>query len=273
MCRARSATKSLENDSLPNPGREPGLSPASEYVLTREQSSRKILNYSRHSAGREVAAPEVVNVMGLGRTLHTLVFAAALALLPAVASAVTVDQIVALSKAGVSEAIILALIERDKTLLTIEPDQIVALQRDGVSEKVIVAMLKSGRAEGDEAARNDAAYSAATIMSRLPTTPDLVVVGHGPDTPNTNYAAGFYSSYPAADVPLIAPYGYGSYGVFASPRQQRQRRSFFQDGVNPLFPPQGFCVSQPSTGRVPPSVGTMGFVTACPPALQNKRLR
>jgi hypothetical protein len=212
--------------------------------------------------------------MRLGRYLHTLVFAAAVALAPTVASAVTVDQIVALSKAGVSEAIILALIDRDKTLLTIEPDQIVALQRDGVSEKVILAMLKSGRAEGEEAARNDAASSAATIMSRLSPTPDLVVVGHGPDTPNTGYGAGFYSSYPAADVPLIAPYAYGAYpyGVFA-PRQARQRRSFLQDGVNPLFPPPGFCVSQSPTGRVPPSVGTMGFVTACPPALQNKRAR
>jgi len=242
----------------------------------RESSlSNKILEYSQGSAGREVAASEVDNVMRLGRFVHTLLLAAALALAPTVASAVTVDQIVALSKAGVSEAIILALIDRDKTLLTIEPDQIVALQRDGVSERVILAMLKSGRAEGEEAARNDAASSAATIMSRLSPAPDLVVVGHGPDTPNTNYGGGFYSSYPAADVPLIAPYGYGAYpyGVFASPRQARQRRSFFQDGVNPLFPPPGFCVSQSSTGRVPPSVGTMGFVTACPPALQNKRVR
>ena len=44
------------------------------------------------------------------------------ALAPVSASAVTVDQIVAMSKAGVSEAVILALLDRDGTVLTIDPE-------------------------------------------------------------------------------------------------------------------------------------------------------
>src|SRR6476659_5757148 len=71
-------------------------------------------------------------------------------LLPTTASAVTVDEIVGLARAGVTDAIILALIDRDKTLFAIEPEQIVKLQKDGVSEAVILAMLKSGREEGDQ---------------------------------------------------------------------------------------------------------------------------
>ena len=80
-----------------------------------------------------------------------------LLLAPRAASAITVDQVVALAKSGVTDAVILALIDRDRTVFAIEPEQIVTLQRDGLSETVILAMLSSGRAEGDQAARADAA--------------------------------------------------------------------------------------------------------------------
>ena len=71
----------------------------------------------------------------------------ALALLPATASAVTVQEIVSLTKAGVSEPVILALIERDKNIFTITPEQLVALQREGLTDAVLLAMLRSGRQE------------------------------------------------------------------------------------------------------------------------------
>ena len=93
-----------------------------------------------------------------------------LTLAPAAASAVTVDQIIALSKAGISEPIILALIERDKTVLTIDPEQLASLRRDGLSENVIVAMLKSGREEGEAAANAAAALNSEAIMSSAPTS-------------------------------------------------------------------------------------------------------
>ena len=53
----------------------------------------------------------------------------------AAASAVTLDQVVALAKAGVTDTVILALIDRDQTVFAIEPEQIVKLQRDGLSEQ------------------------------------------------------------------------------------------------------------------------------------------
>ena len=83
---------------------------------------------------------------------HRIVLAAiitASVLVPATASAVTLDQIVALARAGVTDAVILALIDRDKTIFSIEPEQLVSLKSAGVSEPVILAMLKSGREEGD----------------------------------------------------------------------------------------------------------------------------
>ena len=71
-------------------------------------------------------------------------------LAPRAASAITIDQVLSLAKAGVTDTVILALIDRDRTVFAIEPEQIVSLQRDGLSERVILAMLKSGRAEGEQ---------------------------------------------------------------------------------------------------------------------------
>ena len=48
---------------------------------------------------------------------------------PAPASAVTINEIISLSKAGVSEPVILALIDRDKTVFTLNAEQLVTLQK------------------------------------------------------------------------------------------------------------------------------------------------
>lgn len=111
------------------------------------------------------------------------------------ASAVTVDQIVALSKAGVSEAVILALLDRDRSVLTIEPDQIVSLKREGLSDTLITAMLRSGRDEAESAARDVSSWNATTMLSSLSSTPEVVVVGHGPDRPNTIHTEDWYSGF------------------------------------------------------------------------------
>src|SRR3954463_9413282 len=121
-----------------------------------------------------------------------------LLLAPRVASAITVDQVVALARSGVTDTVILALIDRDRTVFAIEPEQIVALHRDGLSEAVILAMLKSGRAEGEQAARADAAYNSAWIASNLVSEPETVTVGHGPDRPNQPPTDGFYSGPPVS---------------------------------------------------------------------------
>lgn len=64
--------------------------------------------------------------------------------------AITVDQIAALSQAGVSDAVIIAMIERDQPIFTIDPAEVVRLQQDGLSEQLIVAMLASGTRRSQE---------------------------------------------------------------------------------------------------------------------------
>ena len=186
--------------------------------------------------------------------------AAALLLVPRAASAITIDQVVALVKSGVTDTVILALIDRDRTVFAIEPERIVALQRDGLSERVILAMLKSGRAEGDQAARAESASTSAWIMANLATEPLSVTVGHGPDRPNTPHRDGFYSGPPAAAfaAPFATPYSGPTFRYRTPPLGSRRSHE-----------PRALCyahiITQRATGQP--------FVTVCPDVMQPGRLQ
>ena len=185
------------------------------------------------------------------------------ALWPSTASAVTVDEVIGLARAGVTDAIILALIDRDKTVFAIESEQIVKLQREGLSEAVILALLKSGREEGDQAARADAASNAAWIMASMPTEPLLVITGHGPDRPNVAHPDGFYSGPPAYFPSFSAAYA----PSFSASRRYYGSRSL---GTSRIDMSRQMCVAQLSTAR---STRPLSYVTVCPEVMQPRRLR
>ena len=191
----------------------------------------------------------------LRRVIVLCCFAVTL-LAPRAASAITLDEVISLVKSGVTDAVILALIDRDQTVFAIPPDQIVRLQREGLSEKVILAMLKSGRAEGERAARADAAYNSAWIASSLLTEPLSVSVGHGPDRPNTPHVDGFYSG-PQAFADGFAPY--------TGPRL-RYRTPWL--GSHRSAEPPALCYAQISTAR---TSSQTPFITVCPEVMQSGR--
>ena len=133
----------------------------------------------------------------------TLALFLALALLPASASALTVQDMMALSKAGFSDEVLLALIDRDKPVFSIDPDALIALKREGVSEKIVLAMLKSGRQEPPSP------RTQVTITPRVPDEPRVVMFGHGPERPNTYHEydrLGLSELSAPYVVPYIAPY-------------------------------------------------------------------
>ena len=175
------------------------------------------------------------------------------------ALAITLDQVVNLAKSGVTDAVILALIDRDKTIFAIEPEQLVKLKREGLSEAVILALLKSGRAEGDEAARADAANNAAYIASTLAPGPELVIVGHGPERPDVPTHS-FYASPPAAVyvAPYLSPYADWSL-------RRRATRAF---GSRRGSEPRTLCYAETRTAT---SVKPLTYVTECPAAMQPRR--
>ena len=197
--------------------------------------------------------------MVFSRWMGAAILAAGLLLAPATASAVTIDQIVSLSKAGVSEAVILALLDRDGSILAIEPDQIVALKREGLSDSLIMAMLRNGRPEGDEAARAVSDANAAAILSSLALsaapTPNLVIVGHGPERPDT-YSS-FYSGRRRFDLPYDYAYSVTHKGGYKDYRGDSYGRD------------RALCLAQVNTtgGRGP------SYVTECPAVMQRSSRR
>ena len=61
------------------------------------------------------------------------------------AEAVTLTEIIQLTKAGLDEDVLLALIEVDQRVYSIDPDTMTELKAAGVSPRVLVAIVKSGR--------------------------------------------------------------------------------------------------------------------------------
>jgi hypothetical protein len=74
-----------------------------------------------------------------------VVLAVVAACWPVSASALTVRDIVELSRAGLGEETLLALIEVDPSVFPIDPATLKSLKAAGVSERVIVAMVRSAR--------------------------------------------------------------------------------------------------------------------------------
>jgi hypothetical protein len=76
---------------------------------------------------------------------YVLLLVALLALWPVRAQALTVRDIVELSRAGLGDDVLLALIEVDPSVFPIDAATLKALRAAGVSDRVIVAMVRSSR--------------------------------------------------------------------------------------------------------------------------------
>ena len=234
--------------------------------------------FPRGSTGQQVAVKLIVRL-----TLSFIVCVVTVAVTAGTAAAVTVDQIVALSKAGISEAVILALLDRDGTILSIEPDQIVALKREGLSDTLIIAMLKNGREEGEAAAREVSAFRAASVLSTLSPFPEVVIVGHGPDRPNTSWNGGFSGPRGVGfTVPVAIPYGGYGYGDYVAPIGRGHRKFTPSRFDAPRFDPPRLHSSRSDShtarveaeptlclAQVRAGVGSaLSYVTACPGPIQ-----
>lgn len=74
-----------------------------------------------------------------------LIFAAVVMLAPVKADALTVRDIVELSRAGLGDEVLLALIEVDRSVFPIDTPTLKLLKAAGVSDQVILAMVRSAR--------------------------------------------------------------------------------------------------------------------------------
>lgn len=122
---------------------------------------------------------------------------AILALASARAEAVTVRDLIELSKAGLGDDVLLALIEVDRSVFAIDTATLKKLKDAGVSEQVIVAMIRSGRSRAPEAAPAPPASPESEPQPK-PQEPTVVVIDHR-DGPAPAPVA-----YPVA-VPVYVP--------------------------------------------------------------------
>lgn len=118
--------------------------------------------------------------------MRQLLIAIALVVVPVSAAAqmgsgqtLTVGEVIELSKAGLGEEALLALIEINRPVFPVDVDTLKGLKDAGVSPNVIVAMIRSGRTAPppppEPLALPEEPYSAAAA---IPPPPPVVVVEH-----------------------------------------------------------------------------------------------
>jgi hypothetical protein len=90
------------------------------------------------------------------------------------AEALTTRDIIELSRAGLGEDVLLALIEVDRGIYDIDPATLKQLKSAGVSERVILALVKSGR---ERPPVPEPAPVVETVEQRAP-QPQVVVIEH-----------------------------------------------------------------------------------------------
>lgn len=119
---------------------------------------------------------------------------AALALMAGRAEAVSIRDVIELSKAGLGDPVLLALIEVDRSVFAIDTATLKQLKAAGVSEAVIVAMIRSGREW-----REPEAVPQRTDATPEPAPPQVVVIDHREPAPPPQ-------PYPVAvPVPVYVP--------------------------------------------------------------------
>ena len=153
----------------------------------------------------------------VSRVYQATLVALMVLLLPNTARAVTLDDIIALAKAGVSSEILVAVIDADRTIFNLTPTEIVNLKKAGVPNNVIVKMLGTAREFVDEV------------------PPPLIVGTDRPSAPETSDRPTAVEMYSVPTFATVGPYFVVPYPVFVAP------------GVFGV-PPQPGTITQPARG-------------------------
>jgi hypothetical protein len=100
------------------------------------------------------------------------------------ALAVSERDLVALAQAGLSDEVLVALVQADDTVFPLDAPRILELRDQGLSERVILAMLKNGRGTVRTSAPQGQSPALVSPPSPEPVNdPGLVMVGEQPAPP------------------------------------------------------------------------------------------
>lgn len=103
-------------------------------------------------------------------------------LVPVSASAVTVRDIIELAKAGLPDDVLIAVIDADRTVFTLDKDQILELKKAGVSKAVLLKMIRSRR-EYETPAETAPVVDMSAAQQPPSPEPGLVIIGSQPPPP------------------------------------------------------------------------------------------
>ena len=121
------------------------------------------------------------------------------------AEAVTIRDLIELSKAGLGDDVLIALIEVDRRVYTVDTATLKQLKQAGVSETVIVALIRSGRTPRPE--------PAAAAPAPEPRQPEVIVVDHHDPAPAPAPAPAPVAYPVPVAVPVYVPVPTGSRGL------------------------------------------------------------
>ena len=147
------------------------------------------------------------------RSILRVVLASVLLIGPAAAPVfgATIQDLIKLKAAGLSDDILIALIETDGSVFNLKADDVIAIRKEGLSEKVIMAMLATAikKAPATPAARPASTAVAATTLGAAPQpqAPPAPAVVTPSIQINEQQAEGAYDAppAPAPAAPQIAP--------------------------------------------------------------------
>jgi hypothetical protein len=100
------------------------------------------------------------------------------------ADAITVRDVIELSKAGLSDEVLLALIDMDRNVFTLDAATMKALKDGGVSDKVMLALIRSGRTPATvPTAPVPQPQSAPAPQAQADPEPRVIVIDHHDSQP------------------------------------------------------------------------------------------
>jgi hypothetical protein len=100
---------------------------------------------------------------------------------PATAQTLTTKEIVDLTKAGLGEDVLLALIEVHRSVFPIDRETLKMLKAEGVRDNVIVAMIRSGRDPIPVPPPPPPAPTPSVVVDRGDGTPPLIIADRAPE--------------------------------------------------------------------------------------------
>lgn len=100
---------------------------------------------------------------------------------PAAAQTLTTKDVLDLTKAGLSQEALIALIEVHRAVFPVDRDTLMNLKAQGVADNVIVAMIRSGRDPIAPPPPPPPAPTPSVIVDRGDGTPELIIKDRSPD--------------------------------------------------------------------------------------------